>query len=863
MTFMTSGSQPASSPNPEALFRDLPRQVHGPKHLWAHQADILRDYLDHPDKLDLAIELPTGAGKTLVGMLIGEWRRREFGDRVVYLCPTLQLARQAVADARAAGISVVDLTGRNPDWDENDRMAYIRADAIAVAHYNAVFNAHPQLDDAALLILDDAHAAAGSIADNWTVRFDHGTAGYTQLVEVLTPGLPGASASRLLAGDRDPKTRTDGYLVDPAVVSDNLERITKIVDAHAPETNTKWAWRLVRDSVDACCVFVAADELIIRPLLPPTSSHSAFTNPKQRLYLSATLGAGGELERAFGRPRITRMKVPEGWDERGTGRRFFVFPELTNDFSHTGDDSEGSATLADFVSGLMRDAGRSLLLTPSNHALSLAQQTLLPDGFVSLSARDVELSLEPFTSEPNAVLGLANRYDGIDLPDDDCRLIVLAELPVGADPQERFYTTLLGAKRVLQERTRTRFAQGSGRATRNATDRAVVVVLGRRLISFAADREAQQGTHPEIRAELDVGLRNSGRRDAADVATAVRQFLALDPEWNTHVEPEIRMLRERFAAADDDADTKALAVAAAHEIQAVQGAWRGNFDTAVRSAERAIAALSGGAELRPYQALWNYLASHWARLAGETDAAYLAQAHKLEQAAHAAAARTTWIPNRRLAGNNPADGGLTRLDELAVAGVIAYARSLGKARPLGRAVNGMLENLNQRQATKYEQGLVTLGKLLGADSHKPDEEARADAVWRWRDELWVAWEAKSEAKHENDISADDIRQANTHLRAAANDLDEEVPPGSHILLVSGKSTVHDAARALAADELSFCSLEQVQESADKVAQVWLDLQGRLLSETDDEVLAESVRREFSEAGVLPSALLQELSGRLF
>ena len=78
-------------------------------------------------------------------------------------------------------------------------------------------------------------------------------------------------------------------------------------------------------------MFVAADEIIVRPLLPPTFTHAAYTDPKQRLYLSATLGAGGELERAFGRAHITRMAVPEGWDERGTGRRFFVFPQLTND----------------------------------------------------------------------------------------------------------------------------------------------------------------------------------------------------------------------------------------------------------------------------------------------------------------------------------------------------------------------------------------------------------------------------------------------------------------------------------------------------------------------------------------------------
>jgi hypothetical protein len=617
--------------------------------------------------------------------------------------PHSQLARQAVTDARTAGIGVVDLTGSNWHWDANDHMAYMRADAIAVAHYGAAFNAYPRLDDAGLLIFDDAHAAAGSIADNWTVRFSYGTPGYIQLVQLLTPGLPGASAARLLAGDHDPKTRADGYLVEPAVVAANLAKVTEIIDAYGPATNTRYAWRLLRDSVDACCVFVAADEIIVRPLLPPTFTHAAYTDPKQRLYLSATLGAGGELERAFGRAHITRMAVPEGWDERGTGRRFFVFPQLTNDFAKAAGDPTAQAGLAAFVSDLMRESGRSLLLTPSNWALETARQELVPEGFTSLSAKNVETSLSPFTGTPNAVLGLANRYDGIDLPDEDCRLIVLAGLPVGADPQERFYTTMLGAKRVLQERTRTRFAQGAGRATRNATDRAVVVVLGQPLISFTADRDVQKGTHPEIRAELDFGLRNSSRRDAADVLTAIRQFIAGDPEWTTYVEPEIRSLRERFAAANHADDTKALAAAAPHEIHAVEAAWRGRFDEAVRFAERAIAALAGGSELRPYQALWNYLAAHWARLAGETDPSYLAQAEKLMQAAHAAAARTTWMPNRQLVGAGGAEDELSKLDQIAIKGGITHAKSFGKARQLARAVNDMVDNLGQREAKKYEQ----------------------------------------------------------------------------------------------------------------------------------------------------------------
>ena len=863
MAFITSGSKPAPSGNPEALFRDLPRGATGPKHLWAHQADILRDYLHHQNDPDLAIELPTGAGKTLVGMLIGEWRRRTFGERVVYLCPTLQLARQAVADARSAGIAPVDLTGSNRNWDPNDELTYVQAGSIAVAHYGAIFNSNSHLGNAELLIFDDAHAAAGSIADTWTVRFEDGTLGYQQLLQLLGPGLPAGSADRLLLGDPDPKTRADAYLVDPAVVAANRPQMVAVIDTLAPSSRARYGWQKVRDSLAACCVFVGADEVIVRPLLPPTFTHSAFTDPKQRLYLSATLGAGGELERAFGRRHVTRMAVPEGWDERGTGRRFFVFPELTSDFAKASGDPVVQAGLNGFVSDLMQEAGRSLLLSPSEWSLAQARQALVPTGFTNVTAGDIETSLTAFTSQPRAVLGLANRYDGIDLPDDDCRLIVLAGLPVGADPQERFYTTLLGAKRVLQERTRTRFAQGSGRATRNANDRAVVVVLGRPLIAFAGDRYVQEGTHPEIRAELEIGLRNSSRRDAADLKTAIHQFLEPDPDWNTYVEPEIRSLREQFAATEDADDTKALAAAAAHEIQAVDAAWRGDYANAVRSAERAIAALAGGVELRPYQALWNYLASHWARLAATADPSYDGQADKLMQAAFAAGARTAWMPNRSLGGGTSPDTDRSTLDDLAVAGVLAYAKSLDSPRHLARVVNEMCANLSQRQAVKYEQGLVTLGRLLGADSNKPSGEARADALWRWGQELWIAWEAKSEAKDENDISADDVRQASTHLRAAAKDLDEEIPPGSQIYLVSGKTTVHDAARGLGSDELSFASLESVQEIAETVAATWLALQGRLKSDAPETALVASIVKEFTSAGALPSQVIQTLSQRLF
>ena len=73
---------------------------------------------------DVALQLPTGSGKTLVGLLIGEWRRRKYAERVVYLCPTRQLVNQVVAQAIGHGLSVHGFTGSKADYDPTAKAEY-------------------------------------------------------------------------------------------------------------------------------------------------------------------------------------------------------------------------------------------------------------------------------------------------------------------------------------------------------------------------------------------------------------------------------------------------------------------------------------------------------------------------------------------------------------------------------------------------------------------------------------------------------------------------------------------------------------------------------------------------------------------
>ena len=68
-----------------------------------------------------------------MGLLIAEWRRRALGDRVAYLCPTIQLVNQVAAKAYDYGLDVVTLVGPQANWDPADFNRFQRGQAVAIA----------------------------------------------------------------------------------------------------------------------------------------------------------------------------------------------------------------------------------------------------------------------------------------------------------------------------------------------------------------------------------------------------------------------------------------------------------------------------------------------------------------------------------------------------------------------------------------------------------------------------------------------------------------------------------------------------------------------------------------------------------
>ncbi len=748
--------------DPEALFRDLrKRTVPG---LLSHQADILRSYIAvHKKHTDVAIQLPTGSGKTLVGLLIAEWRRRKYGERVVYLCPTRQLVNQVSDQARSKyGIDIHAFTGKKADYPPAASADWKSADAVAVTTYNSLFNTNPFFSDANLIILDDAHSAENYVSTFWSMQIDRfeetHKAAFSAISGLVIDVLPHADKSRLAAEAK--KSADDDYQWVEKLPTPTFQQLVpelvSLLDEHTQDTDLYYPWSVLRESLHACHFYVSRRAILIRPLIPPSTTHAPFAHAKQRIYMSATLGAGGDLERVTGRYPIHRIPVPSGWDKQGIGRRFFLFPKR----SLEDDDTDT------FVAEAIKLGGRALFLVPDEATAQRVRGALSSRVSCDVfNAKQLEQSKQPFVESANAVAVVANRYDGIDLVDDDCRLLLADGLPRGANLQERFLVNRVGAHLLLDDRVLTRLVQGFGRCTRSPNDYAAVLILGETLNNYLFKKENKELFHPEIQAEMDFGLLQSRDATIQGFLTNLEHFFARDSEWEL-ADQAIVSMREKLSQRTLTS-TSDLSDAVAAEISYQSAIWNGDFSSALEHCRTVLGKLNHP-DLRGYRALWMYLAGSAAWLAHRNGTLPdIELAKDFFRKAQAAAPVLRWLVALRTNQSAPSesptetDAGITALVERLE--IVLDNLGMMHDRKYDAEERFILGAILQTDDGKlFEQGRERLGKMLGYETGHSSDDAAPDPWWVADDETCFVFEDNAEGDRDTVFSATKARQAASH-----------------------------------------------------------------------------------------------------
>lgn len=840
---ITPKSEAPSSP--DLLFRELSRRKI--PDVLPHQQSIMRQYAEEEvDARDVALQLPTGSGKTLVGLLIAEWLRRKNQERVVYLCPTRQLVNQVVEQAEVKyGLSVVGFTGNNKKYDPVSVAKYRQRDCVAVTTYTSVFNTNPFFNDSEVIVVDDAHAAENYVANLWSLSIDRFEPDHKPLHSILCsllqPHLDSISYARLSGDWEQPSDKSWVDKVPTPLLVELHDQICEILDSYTKGIDLEYPWRMLKGNIYGCHIYLSSKGILIRPLIPPTWSHAAFDNARQRIYMSATLGEGGDLERLLGRRSIKRIPVPSGWEAQGVGRRFFMFPTLSLNIEET----------VELRRSLIEKVPRSLVLVPSDPMRKdIADDIEKNLSKTVFSSDDIELSKKEFVDSSNAVSVVANRYDGIDFPGDECRLLFIEGLPKAVNFQERFLMTRMGANTLFNGRVQTRVLQALGRCTRSLEDYSAVVVTGDELPDYLSDQRRWKYFHPELQAELWFGVEQSKNKPAKEFEENFDTFIRNEEEWESANQMILDCRKQCVQTPLPSA--KQLDASVRFEVEYQEAMWAQDYEEAVSKAESVLGCLTDS-ELRGYRAHWEYLAGGAAFLASKNiDNRYGKKSIEHFRRAKKAAKEIPWLV--KLAKHLPDDPTGEESEEgvervmTQVENIESLLESIGTMndRKFSQREREILEGL--QRGDSFERAHVLLGEHIGFTSGKVEVDGSPDPWWQLGN-ICIVFEDHANADSDSSLSTGKARQASGHPKWMRDNVETCKSSDVDILsvLVTPVTTAHSGAIPQL-DGVSLWGLEEFKSWAVQAVSVIREIRKSFM-EPGDMVWKANASEALQEAGL--------------
>ncbi len=778
--------------------------------LWLAQGDALREWHEHRDDKDVAVVLNTGAGKTLVGLLIAQSLVHETQRQVVYACSSIQLVEQTADKARGYGLPVTTYYGSEFSRDGQ----YRRAEAPCVTTYQALFNGKTRFasDDISAVIFDDAHAAEHILRDQFSLnitRRDMEEA-YSQIAALFQPYHqsvgPATSYAEAIRGG---SSRL--FWVPPFEVRRNFEELRHILLAAnlGQHRETMFSWEHIRDHEDLCCLLISSSEVTLTPSTVPVSTLPYFSQDVRRVYLSATLTAPDAFVRAFGR-EPERFVSPS--TTVGECERMILVPSLNANV----DDDVDSAI------DIIKDK-KALILVPTYLRSEKWSPIAAPP-----SRTNVPEAVSAFreAAAPEKMI-LAARYDGIDLPGDTCRVLVIDDLPTGLGPLERFQWERLNMQNSFRSTVASRIVQSFGRISRGMSDHGVVVLTGRKLVEWIQLPRNRFLLPTFIRRQIEIGENLSKHvENSTALITAPDACLLRDATWIEFYNDRMRGDVSESDPGEFDTDkVKSVALAEAMFGEAL---WRRDFQRAVSILQNALdAAFEISQSTGAWLTLWLGFALE---MTGDTEIA-----NEQYRKAHADQSN---VPRPRL---DPTIGTAAVSEQVVN---VQQQMRVGQSSPSAVEIPKMLMKdliaLNgSGSVPQTEEALRCLGQYLGLDSTRPDKELGMgpDVLWIGENGYAVCMEAKTDKQSASPYRKDYVGQLHNHVQWVKDRYDV-----SKIIPVFVGPLLPASGQASPSPDMMVIELGQFEKLGQRLVSALSDVAGQAIPLSLSQVLDEVMKQ---------------------
>jgi len=710
--------------DPIEIFRRLPKPS-GFNDLYTSQAEVLQGWFDHRNEKDTVLKLHTGGGKTIVGLLIAQSSLNESTGPVLYLAPTVQLVNQTLEKAQAHGIAAVPYISGKPLNDD-----FINGNAVMVATYQALFNGKSlfgilgkQPVSLSAVILDDAHTAFTVLRDQFTLEVERSKNPelYESLCGMFRKSFE--TADRLGTYDDVVGGRDLSILEVPYWDwSEKINAVREHLKTNA--SDFPFEWPLLRDNLGFCHALVSRSSFSITTILPIVDQFPSFAECPRRIYMSATIADDSEIIRTFG-AKVEAIKNPlSSRSLAGISERMILIPDLMPWTL----DIDNAKKLVPWTTKKQYGA---IILTPSDKSAEKWEDVAVHPSNTS----EVETIISRLqTGQTDQAAVFANRYDGIDLPGDACRLLIMVGLPTGTSAYELFRSSALFGGSTIARMLAQRIEQGIGRGARGSGDHCVVLLFGSDIAGWIARKSNFQFLTSATRAQIEIGSQVSAEiDDVKSLAATINRSFTRDIDW-------MEFYSESLADLVDEDAVDMTRVELAHAERKAFNLWHdGYHEKAIQKLEKIKEELSSDRQVLGWvEQMAARIAFTWDNLELSKNLQKSAFSHNRSLMRPAISPpyeplRTVGSQAKRIAAMvskfSPKRGSLSEYDDATA-------------------------NLNpESSANQFEQSLVRLAEFAGWIAERHDVQGQGpDVLWLLSSEDGFVIEAKSRKGGKNALT---------------------------------------------------------------------------------------------------------------
>ncbi len=452
--------------NPRDIFMGLSGKSKKYQYPRDVQGEVWKQWFEQRNNRDTIIKMNTGSGKTVVALMILQSCLNEGVGPAMYVVPDKYLVEQVIGQAKELGIKVVD---SEADLDYQRKRAILITTIQKLVNGKSVFGLREENNySIGSVIIDDMHACIGSIQEQFSITIPSTDSLYEQIVEIFYDVM-NVQAEGRFADIVENRNVFDNMLVPFWSWQDKSQIIYQLLCENRENQHIKFKLDLVKDCLKLSHCYISTKAVSIIPNCTPIHKIKSFDDAKRRIYMSATLPDDSPFATVMGVSFNDDMRVITPEKANDIGERLIVVPKIIN---------------KDLTEIEMRDAliekakeYNVVVLVPSFVMSKYWEE----NGGIVLSSGNISEGINRIKESNHGLYVIVNRYDGIDLPDDSCRILVIDGLPNISNMNDKYEQEVVRKSERIQREQVQRIEQGMGRGVRSNNDYCLIYLLGNQL----------------------------------------------------------------------------------------------------------------------------------------------------------------------------------------------------------------------------------------------------------------------------------------------------------------------------------------------------------------------------------------------